>query len=67
MRNAPKRMRSTTAPATSAVVMMQKVAWKAKKTSWGIVVPSRGAKPTSLMKAWPSPPRILPSPSKASE
>ena len=29
---APKRIRSTTAPETSAVVMMQNVAWKAKKT-----------------------------------
>ena len=51
MRNGPKRMRSTTAPETSAVVMMQKVPWKAKNTSCGIVVPSRGSKPTSLMNA----------------
>jgi hypothetical protein len=39
-------MRSTTAPDTSATVMMQKVAWKAMKTRCGIVVPSRGANPT---------------------
>ncbi len=31
--------------------MMQKVAWKAKKTRCGIVVPSRGVNPTSLRKA----------------
>jgi hypothetical protein len=47
--------------------MMQKVAWKAKKTSSGIVVPSRGAKSTPCMKALPRPPIRLPSPSKASE
>ena len=41
---APKRIRSTTAPATSAVVRMQNVAWKAKKSRCGIVVPSRGSK-----------------------
>jgi hypothetical protein len=28
----PNRIRSTTAPQISATVMMQKVAWKAKKT-----------------------------------
>ncbi len=31
--------------------MMQKVAWKAKKTRCGIVVPSRGAKSTSFSPA----------------
>ncbi len=44
-------MRSTIAPETSAVVMMQKVAWKAKKTMCGIVWPARGSKPTSCRKA----------------
>ena len=39
-------MRSTTAPDTSATVTMQKVAWNAMNTSWGIVVPSRASKPT---------------------
>ena len=47
--------------------MIQKVAWKAMKTSSGIVVPSRGAKSTPLRKALPRPPMRLPSPSKASE
>ena len=47
--------------------MMQKVAWKAKKTSSGIVVPSRGAKSTPLRKALPRPPTTAPSPSKAIE
>ena len=37
--NGPKRIRSTTAPETSAAVMMQKLAWKAKKSSCGIVGP----------------------------
>ncbi len=46
-RNAPNRIRSTTAPETSATVMMQKVAWKTMNTRWGMVVPSRGSKPTS--------------------
>jgi hypothetical protein len=46
--NAAKLIRSTTAPETSAVVMMQKVAWNAKKTRCGIVVPSRGSKVTSF-------------------
>ena len=36
---AENRIRSTTAPEISAVVMMQKVAWKAKKTRCGIVGP----------------------------
>jgi hypothetical protein len=36
--------------------MMQKVAWKAKKTSSGIVPPARGAKSTPLRKALPRPP-----------
>ncbi len=31
--------------------MMQNVAWKAKKTRCGIVVPSRGSKPTLLSSA----------------
>ena len=66
-RNGPKRIRSTTAPDTSAVVMMQNVAWKAKKTRCGIVVPSRGAKATSCRKAWSRPPIDAPSPSNASE
>jgi hypothetical protein len=47
--------------------MMQKVAWKEKKTSSGIWVPARGAKSTPLRKALPSPPTMLASPSKASE
>ena len=47
--------------------MMQNVPWKAKKTRWGIVVPSRGSKPTPPRNAWPRPPMILASPSKASE
>ena len=47
--------------------MMQNVAWKAKNTRCGIVVPSRGSKPTPLRNAWPSPPTIFASPSKASE
>ena len=50
-RNGPKRMRSTTAPATSAVVTMQNVAWKAMNSMCGIVVPSRGSKPTPLRNA----------------
>ena len=37
--NAPKRIRSTTAPETSATVMMQNVAWKAKNRRCGIVEP----------------------------
>jgi hypothetical protein len=46
---------------------MQKLAWKAKNTSCGIVVPSRGANVTSCRNAWPNPPTI-PLPSlKASE
>ena len=45
--NAPNLIRSTTAPETRAMVMMQKVAWKAKKTRWGMVVPSRGTNVTS--------------------
>ena len=36
--------------------MMQKVAWKAKKTRCGIVVPSRGSKVTSCRATWPRPP-----------
>ena len=36
-RNAPKRIRSTTAPEIRATVMMQKVAWKAKNSRCGIV------------------------------
>ena len=60
-------MRSTTAPATSAVVMMQNVAWNAKNRRCGIVVPSRGSNATPLRNAWPRPPMRLPSPSKASE
>ncbi len=47
--------------------MMQKVAWNAKKTSCGIVVPSRGSKATPLRKAWSKPPMNPPVPSKASE
>ncbi len=50
-------MRSTTAPEISATVMMQKVAWKAKKRRCGIVCGSavpitlRGSRVTSLRKA----------------
>ena len=45
-------MRSTTAPETSARVMIAKVAWKAKKTRWGIVVVAEAAsKVTSLRNA----------------
>ncbi len=47
--------------------MMQKVAWKAMKTSSGIVVPARGWKSTPCRKALPRPPMMLASPSKASE
>ncbi len=47
---APKRMRSTTAPDTRAMVMMQNVAWNAMKRRCGIVVPSRGTKPTPCRK-----------------
>ncbi len=47
--------------------MMQKVAWKAKKTSSGIVVPSRGAKSTPLEEGVAEAADQLPSPSKASE
>ncbi len=39
------RIRSTTAPETSATVTMQNVAWKAKKRRWGMVVASRGSGP----------------------
>jgi hypothetical protein len=66
-RNAPKRIRSTTAPDTSATVMMQKVAWNAKKTRCGIVVPSRGSNVTSCRNALFRPPIRSPVPSKASE
>ena len=46
------RIRSTTAPETSAAVMMQKLPWKAKKTRCGIVWPSaKGSNPTSLRNA----------------
>ena len=31
--------------------MMQKVAWKAMNSRWGMVVPSRGVKSTPLRKA----------------
>ena len=44
-------MLPTTAPETRAVVMRQNVAWNAKKTSCGMVPPSRGAKPTSWRNA----------------
>ncbi len=47
--------------------MTQKVAWKAKKTRCGIVVPSRGSKVTSCSPTWPRPPIRSPVPSKASE
>ena len=46
-----KRIRSTTAPDTSATVMMQKVAWKAKNSRCGIVWPSSGSNVTSFMNA----------------
>jgi hypothetical protein len=65
--NAPKRIRSTTAPEISATVMMQNVVWNAKKTRCGIVVPSRGTKSTPCRNALPSPPIRSPVPSNASE
>ena len=48
-------MRSTTAPETSATVMMQNVAWKAMNSRCGIVVPSRGSNVTSCRNAWSRP------------
>ncbi len=45
-RNGPKRIRSTTAPETSAAVMMQNVASKVMNSRCGIVVPARGANVT---------------------
>jgi hypothetical protein len=66
-RNAPKRIRSTTAPETSAAVMMQNAASKAKNSSCGISVPARGANPTWLRKASESPPTNQLPLSKASE
>jgi hypothetical protein len=65
--NAPKRIRSTTAPEISATVMMQNVPWNAMKSRCGIVVPSRGVRPTSFRPKWPRPPSSAPSPSNASE
>ena len=56
IRNGPKRIRSTTAPATSAVVTMQNVAWKAMNSRCGMCVPSRGAKATPLSPMWSKPP-----------
>ena len=48
--------------------MMQNVAWKAKNTRCGIVVPSRGAKPTSLQeRVAEAADDLAASPSKASE
>jgi hypothetical protein len=47
--------------------MMQNVAWKAKNTRWGIVVPSLGSNVTSLRNAWLRPPIRSPVPSNASE
>jgi hypothetical protein len=47
--------------------MMQKVAWKAMKTRWGMVVPSRGVKSTPCRPTWSRPPIRLAVPSKASE
>ena len=48
--------------------MMQNVAWKAKNSRCGIVVPSRGSKSTSLQERVVEPADDLPSPpSKASE
>ena len=64
---APKRIRSTTAPEISATVMMQKVAWNAKNTRWGIVVPSRGSKVTSCSADVAEASDRSPVPSKASE
>ena len=58
-------MRSTTAPETRAVVMMQNVAWKAKNSRCGIFVPSRGVEADVVMKTWSRLPMIAPSPSKA--
>ena len=51
-------MRSTTAPATSAVVMMQNVAWKAMNSRCGIVCPSRGSKATPESPTWSRPPTM---------
>ena len=36
--NGPNRMRSTTAPETSAAVITQKLPWKVKKSNWGIAL-----------------------------
>jgi len=55
-RNVEKRMRSTTAPDTSAAVMMQNAASKAKNTSCGISVPALGPNPTPLRNAYLKPP-----------
>ena len=60
--NGPKRIRSTTAPETSAAVMTQKLPWKAKKSSCGMLWPSSGARLTPFISAWSKPPMIaLPS------
>ena len=46
---------------------MQNVAWKAKNSRCGIVVPSRGSKATPRRNAWSNPPMsALPS-EKANE
>ena len=65
--NGPNRIRSTTAPETSAAVITQKLPWKAKNRSWGMLWPSSGAKPTSLRRAWSKPPMIALPSEKANE
>ena len=47
--------------------MMQKVAWKAKKTSSGIAVPSRGREVDAAEEGVAEAADEAPSPSKASE
>ena len=49
--NGPNLMRSTTAPETSAAVITQKLPWKVKKSSCGMLWPSSGLKSTPFMKA----------------
>ena len=66
-RKGPKRIRSATAPDTSATVMMQNEPWKAMNSRCGMVCSSLGTKSTPLRNANPNPPmKPLPS-EKASE
>jgi hypothetical protein len=60
-------MRSTTAPATSAVVTMQNVAWKAMNSRCGMCVPVRGANATPFEERVAEAAHDRASPSKASE